>query len=414
MFDEAIQGGLAAIQTQHPGFYYQSAATQALSWRTTAQNMRSVEQYPQPDPLAFKDSLEYFGQRSWRVGISDSWEQSDISRNAEGFAALQYLEQRRDTSKIIIHLLSNAMGYFKRYRCPRMKRYNMVQLAEEYYLLGDYPRALHLLTSSLWELQRWFLPLESTLKLAIKCAFCSGNIKDYVGFGLGLLGPKFNLQQKERERIQTNLMRVFGGEIPEAEPEISKSVVAEAQAKWRQVIAERCFFMIPMQNIHSCLEAKCTFSSSEIHADNNICVKIYLRLLSPFPIQFSKLAVAFNNEFYNESCVVTDSTDPRFPNSADPRFSDPSGASSGTNLYLMSNQTKSLEFSFGARREDVGTNLEITGLNLDVGALQGLVYGTLHWEFSSGAPSCDVPLEYFVCHRLADPISAIPIISSTK
>lgn len=400
MFDEAIQGGLAAIQTQHPGFYYQSGATQALSWRTTVQNLRYIDQYPQSDPLALKDALEYFGQRSWRVGIADSWEFPDLSRNAEGFSALQWVEQRRNTSAISIHLLSSAMGYFKRYRCPRMKRFNMVQLAEEYYLLGDYTKALHLLTSSLWELQRWFLPLESTLKLAIKCAFCSGNIKDYVAFGLELLGLKFNLQFKERERIQANLMRVFAGQIPEAEPEILKTVVADSQAKWRQVIADRCFFMIPMQNIHSCLEAKCTFTSSEIHADNNnICVKIYLRLLSPFPIQFTKLAVTFNNEVYNEFCVVADSV---------------GASSSGTNLYLMSNQMKSLEFTFGARREDVGTSLEITGLNLDVGALQGLVYGTLHWEFNSAAPSCDIPLEYFVCHRLADPILSIPIILSTK
>ena len=31
LFDEAIKAGLTAIQTQHPGFYYQQAANHAIA-----------------------------------------------------------------------------------------------------------------------------------------------------------------------------------------------------------------------------------------------------------------------------------------------------------------------------------------------------------------------------------------------
>ena len=71
VFTDAIENGLPAIQTQHPGLYYQQAAQHAVARRETADEQGGAEEgssYPDPDPLQGAEDLEFFGQRPWRPG----------------------------------------------------------------------------------------------------------------------------------------------------------------------------------------------------------------------------------------------------------------------------------------------------------------------------------------------------------
>ena len=43
LFDEAIKLGLAAIQTQHPGFYYQQAANHAINRKHLCRGLCKVK-----------------------------------------------------------------------------------------------------------------------------------------------------------------------------------------------------------------------------------------------------------------------------------------------------------------------------------------------------------------------------------
>lgn len=55
-----------AIQTQHPGFYYQEAAYQSMARKQIAQTTcRRVEQ-ADFDPSEFLKTTEFYGQRPWR------------------------------------------------------------------------------------------------------------------------------------------------------------------------------------------------------------------------------------------------------------------------------------------------------------------------------------------------------------
>ncbi|CAF4925577.1 unnamed protein product [Rotaria sp. Silwood1] len=54
-----------AIQTQHPGFYYQEAAYQSMARKQIAQTCRRIEQ-ADFDPSEFLKATEFFGQRPWR------------------------------------------------------------------------------------------------------------------------------------------------------------------------------------------------------------------------------------------------------------------------------------------------------------------------------------------------------------
>ena len=47
-------------------------------------------------------------------------------------------------SHLIIPLFSSAISQFKKYRCPRIKRHLMVQMANEYLLAADPTKARRL------------------------------------------------------------------------------------------------------------------------------------------------------------------------------------------------------------------------------------------------------------------------------
>src|SRR5262249_1376579 len=67
LFENAVRQGLTAIQTQHPGFYYQQAANHAMTRRKVSQeSCQQAVAYPQEDPLKPKIEMEYYGQRPWR------------------------------------------------------------------------------------------------------------------------------------------------------------------------------------------------------------------------------------------------------------------------------------------------------------------------------------------------------------
>ncbi len=70
LFETAVQNGLAAIQTQHLGLYFQSAAQQVVQRKDAVlkiqQNLAEMT-YPQPDPLeaAGRIGKEWTVNNSW-------------------------------------------------------------------------------------------------------------------------------------------------------------------------------------------------------------------------------------------------------------------------------------------------------------------------------------------------------------
>lgn len=154
LFDEAIRAGLSAIQTQHPGFYFQQAAYYARDRRIDARKIcKSVldQKYPSPDPLDTNDlPLDFYGQRQWRQG-HQSIDPPDANKERDGILALKLKEASVDQSSVIIPLLNSAVAQFKRYKCPRMKRYLTVQMGEEYYHINDYHKAVMFFNHTAWD-----------------------------------------------------------------------------------------------------------------------------------------------------------------------------------------------------------------------------------------------------------------------
>ncbi len=66
---------------------------------------------------------------------------------------------------------------------------------------------------------------------------------------------------QEKSRIQSNLMRLFGGNVPEAEGDIPEQSASNALEIWRRELTERCFFLVEMRP----LTAACVRARLEMH-----------------------------------------------------------------------------------------------------------------------------------------------------
>ncbi|CAH3108335.1 unnamed protein product, partial [Pocillopora meandrina] len=320
LFDEAIRNGLTALQTQHPGFYYQQAANNAIVRRQLCQGLCHTTTPLTMNPLENAGNLDFYGQRPWRQGFQGT-EPPDAGIEKAGIIALQSQEIQVDHSWVIIPLLSSAVAQFKKYKSPRMKRYQMVQMGEEYYHARDYSKALLLLGKVTWDYRRekWWSLLTSVLITSLRCAYLVGNVEEYITLSLEFTGRYVENSPEEKTRCQTNLIHVMSNECPEPEPGCDFEWNARQsliQSQQQQILPS--FFL---QGLVSC----------------------------PFPHRFSKIAVFFSNQFYNQQCVVE------------------TGSAQGEGgLYLLPAKTKVIPFQLVPQPEDVGKLLQGSKPDLSV------------------------------------------------
>nr|XP_020658519.1 trafficking protein particle complex subunit 11 [Pogona vitticeps] len=380
LFDEAIKLGLTAIQTQNPGFYYQQAAYYAQERKQLANilcNHEPTTVYPSPDPLETQTgTLDFYGQRPWRQGIL-SFDLNDPEKEKVGILALQMKEKKVLHSELIITLLSNAVAQFKKYKCPRMKSHLMVQMGEEYYYAKDYTKALKLLDYVLcdYRSEGWWTLLTSILVTALKCSYLMAQIKDYITYSLELLGRASTLKEDQKSRIEKNLIKVLMNENPDPEPDCDATSVKAAQKLWtdRVSLAGSNIFTIEVQDFIPFVQCKAKFLAPSFHVDSPVQFEIYLRADCPHPIRFSKLSVSFNNQEYNQYCVMEETY--QKTESLEP--------STQETLCFVPGKTKKFTFKFVAKTEDVGKKIEITSVDLFLGGDTGRCV-ILNWHGGGG------------------------------
>jgi len=407
LFDEAIKLGLTAIQTQHPGFYYQQAANHSSARKQLCHKLCNCSlTAPPSDPLEYLSNLDYYGQRPWRQG-HQSIDPPDSAREKDGIIALQLLELSVDHSWIIIPLLTCAVAQFKKYKSSRMKRFLMVQMGEEYYCARDYAKALTLLSRVTWDYrsEHWWPLLTNILNTALRCAYLTASVQEYVSLCMELVGTYTLCSEDDRTRIQTNLIRVMSCDVPEPEANCDAESMQAAEQMWTQEMprsGEPQMFTIEMQSIVPFVECKAQFISAQFTADKNVRLKVYLRSHAPYPIRFSKLSVMFNNQAYNEYCVLHDVAGSGSPKSV-------SSGGAVHDLYLTPGKVMSHAFSFLTQPVDVGNVLEITSVALNLGS-EKMRCAVLHWSGGGGdavAPSDALQKQ---CHKRTDcPSDQYPI-----
>ncbi|PNF36899.1 Trafficking protein particle complex subunit 11 [Cryptotermes secundus] len=362
IFDEAIRQGLPALQTQHPGFYYQQAAQHAADRKEACLELcKAVDVYPEPDPLAGMEQLEFFGQRAWRPGKLSA-EPPDPDKEKLGIQALQYQEKQRvHHSMVIIGLLGSAITQFKTYRCPRMRRHLVVQMAEEYYNSQDYGKALTLLTHMLWDYrcEKWWQLLTNILTLALKCAYLSANIQDYVVLSLEALGTSSLLLPVEKTRIFNNVMKVLKKTAPEPEPDVPEEELEHARDLWTTAVhTEPLAVAVDMSNITACVESKARFTQPQYKADQYVEIEVFIRSCCPHPLQFSRLSVTVNNPSYSSEFAVCESSSQDVHASGNPL------------LLFHCHEVRRYVCQFLPDVQDVGKEIQIGSILLHLGSAQ--------------------------------------------
>lgn len=353
LFDEAIRQGLPAVQTQHPGYYFQLAAQHATLRQTACKELcNDVNEYPDPDPLAGQDKLEYYGQRPWRPGKLSA-EPADTVREAAAVQALQYKEKTMvNHSMIVIGLLGSAISQFKTYRCPRMRRHLVVQMADEYYNSRDYGKALTLLMHMLWDYrgERWPGLLTDILKKALKAAYLSASVQDYLTLALEALGPTSCFPTDHQAAIHANITNILQRKMPNPEPYLPESTEAVAVEKWNIVANQSEPFVITIDanNMATFIEVKARFTQKSYTVNSNVTIEVFIRNLYRESMEFSKVSVTINSPGYSSEFAVSDTKDKP--------------------VIFQEKETKKFLCQFQARQQDVGNEIQISTISLYLGS----------------------------------------------
>ncbi|XP_046424871.1 trafficking protein particle complex subunit 11 isoform X1 [Neodiprion fabricii] len=353
LFDEAIRQGLPAVQTQHPGYYFQLAAQHATLRQTACRDLcKDVNEYPEPDPLAGQDKLEYYGQRPWRPGKLSA-EPADMAREAAAIQALQHKEKTTvNHSMIIIGLLGHAISQFKTYRCPRMRRHLVVQMADEYYNSRDYGKALTLLMHMLWDYrgERWPGLLTDILTKALRAAYLSTSLQDYLTLALEALGPTSCLPKDHQAAIYTNISNILQKNIPNPEPHLPETTASLAMEKWNIIAnkSEPFVITIDANNMATFMEVKARFTQKTYTVRSNVTIEVFIRNLYHQSMEFSKVSVTVNSPGYSSEFAVSDIQDKP--------------------VIFQEKETKKFLCQFQARQQDVGNEIQISTVSLYLGS----------------------------------------------
>lgn len=291
LLEEIAHQGFPSVQTQHPGFYYKSAAKYSEQRKRIAAQLCKVDSYPDPDPLANWDKLEFYGQRPWRP-CQLSAEPLDPDMERQGILAIQYNEYHKiDESAIIIGLLGNAISQFKKYKCPRMRRHLVVQMADEYYEAKDYGKSLTLLTHMLWDyrVEKWYSVVDKLLVKALKTAYLSAAVSEYLTLCLEAVSRS---EPSEALRVVQNLVTVTKGGVPDAEPDLPIEEVALAQQKWATARAESPTVIVDTSLFVPPIQLKAAFIVNEY---NSLKILLTVRSNLPEPLEFSSFKVCLTH-----------------------------------------------------------------------------------------------------------------------
>ena len=236
-----------------------------------------MSSYPAPDPLATTpQAIEFYGQRAWRPGKQEA---PDLAKEKEGTEALQYRERTRTKhSQIILQLLRLAVEQFDKFRSPRMKNRLTLQMAEEEMAEGEYSAALATLLPcrAEYRAEAWPALLSTLLCSALKCAFLTCSLAEYVTLGLELCGLQGGTE--EEARVWGNLLLVLeGGRPPLPEPSLTgkseRASVAGATKAWLRLLGEGPVAPqeVDITDFPSCLAVTLTLPESVVAGEVSGC-----------------------------------------------------------------------------------------------------------------------------------------------
>ncbi|XP_034951307.1 trafficking protein particle complex subunit 11 [Chelonus insularis] len=367
LFDEAIRQGLPPVQTQHPGYYFQLAAQHAnLRQKACKELCSNVTVSGQLlSDVDDGDKVEFYGQRPWKqinnnVGGKLSGEPVDLAREAAAIQVLKYQELKVNHSMIIISLLGNAISQFKIYRCPRMRRQLVVQMAAEYFNACDYGKVLTLLMHMLWEYrsERWPLLLTDILKKALKAAYLSTSIHDYITLAIESLGPFTKFSKEDRAAIYSNMMNIIYKRVPPQLLDLSdlpEEAKKSAIEKWSLELnrSDQFTCTIDDTNLSSFIDVKARFLDSKYFVGSPVNIEVFIKNLFEGTIKLAKIVVNIEVNGITFECPITGKTSIE--------------GEQNISFKFEANETKKFHCTFLTPQQPDGSEMQISVISLYLG-----------------------------------------------
>uniref|UniRef100_A0A1I7VUV7 Trafficking protein particle complex subunit 11 n=1 Tax=Loa loa TaxID=7209 RepID=A0A1I7VUV7_LOALO len=376
LFEQAVMGGLVAVSTQHPGMYLQAAAyyyrqanDAVTTLNTSSQFVGSV--YPSPDPLVPTADI-FYGQRPWRATTKNgSLSDPETEKNA-----LIALELRCSPNHDrCIALLSSAMSQFKKYKCLRMQRYMMLLLSDEYFVTGQFAKALQFASHLIWECRRegFTQPITMLLMRALICAFRIADVKEFMTLSVQMLNlHTFPTFASITEQIIANIGLIrqgFPPHIPIPHSNMSSAEVEACQYLWKTTFAERVFFSINAPRIDAFIRARVAFLNNTIetvHADSLILLMVALSSYSTKTVFFERMKITVNDGSKETGPL------PLYEFTED-----------NIEISPRKETVKMYKMSLPQSCCTTARQLVVNGLSLEIGSIHSSVYGTMDWDAQS-------------------------------
>uniref|UniRef100_A0A1A9X0V6 Trafficking protein particle complex subunit 11 n=1 Tax=Glossina brevipalpis TaxID=37001 RepID=A0A1A9X0V6_9MUSC len=283
LFCEAIKNGLPALQTQHPGIYYNKAAEYMQKRKEAFKQSNSTPSIPTESKQNNNITslfTEYFGIRAVKAGEPQTEQQVNciIRENEENF----------NHSAAIINLLSQAMAQFKIYKCLRFRKKLAIDTADEYLESGDHSKALTLYSLMLpdYRQDKWSTIFSDVLSRTLRCSFLSAAINDYVSCSLEVLSLEVNYKPSERVIVLENLWKVLQGEPPLA----SNQKATALRTTWHENLAKvKSPIHVDLDKLTDIVDMCATFEQIELKHDETICLNLILKLQTDVPLKIRNL-----------------------------------------------------------------------------------------------------------------------------
>uniref|UniRef100_A0A0R3QZB2 Foie-gras_1 domain-containing protein n=1 Tax=Brugia timori TaxID=42155 RepID=A0A0R3QZB2_9BILA len=274
-----------------------------------------------------------------------------------------------------IALLSSAMSQFKKYKCLRMQRYMMFLLSDEYFITGQYVKALQFASHLIWECRRegFMQPITILLLRALVCAFRVADVKEFMTLSMQMLNLRaFPTFAPITEQIIANIELIrqgFPPHVPIPNANISSTEIEACQNLWKMAFAERVFFSISAPRIDAFIRARVAFlnnTTETVHANSLILLMVALSSYSSKTIFFERMKITVSDGSKEPGEL------PLYEFTED-----------NVEINPKKETVKMYKISLPQSCCTSARQLIMSGLSLEMGSVHSSVYGTMDWDAQS-------------------------------
>eukprot|EP00041_Stephanoeca_diplocostata_P028161 m.788348 g.788348 ORF g.788348 m.788348 type:complete len:1358 (-) comp23316_c0_seq8:298-4371(-) len=323
-FADAVSHGLAALQTEHPGFYFFRVAT-----NTGLQREACVEALATLVDGVTAESTppDFFGQFAITLEGLDA-DATPSSPTELETLKLAVWERSRPHASTMVDMCERALAQFhavhmggsdaeagktaaQRVQIERTSNLIKCTCAQELFRLGEYARALEMVQSAILRHRReqWHDLLADTLFFAYRAAYRAGNAHMLAACALELSSDACNARpsvlehctagESDRSAVFANLERVLQGVTPL--PPLARD---GENADWAHAAAAQPPGPMLMDDLRHVIDCKISFEHKSVAADHDLCLVVLLRSRLKAPVTLHRLRPVFAEEGYDDAAAM--------------------------------------------------------------------------------------------------------------